>query len=91
MCILLQFLKLNKISRIKYIVIIHLEICSPISCYTTTPLPTPVEEKEASGTPSLGLSPGGLPTGLLTWHCSDLSSRDKCRARVWELPLPTLT
>ena len=25
-----------------------------------------VEGKEASGTPSPGLSPGGLPTGLLT-------------------------
>ena len=66
MCILLKFLKLNKISRIKHIVIIHLEICSPISCYSTSPLPTPVEGKEASGTPSPDLSPGGLPTGLLT-------------------------
>ena len=50
MCILLKFLKLNKISRIKYIVIIHLEICSPISCYSTSPLSQPqLREKKLLG------------------------------------------
>lgn len=50
MCILLKFLKLNKISRIKHIVIIHLEICSPISCYSTSPLSQPqLREKKLLG------------------------------------------
>ena len=64
MCILLQFLKLNKISRIKCIVIIHLRNLFPH--LLLHPPPTPVEGKEASGTPSPGLYAGGLPTGLLT-------------------------